>query len=41
MARAGSVVEGRVAKGGGIGIAWLDGPGEVACGNGIGMAWLV
>ena len=41
MAGAGSVVEGRVAEGDDIGIAWLDGPGEVACGNGIGMAWLV
>ena len=35
------MVAGRVAEGGGIGIAWLDGPGRVDDSNGIGVTWLV
>ena len=35
------MVAGRVAEGGGIGIAWLDGPGRVAGSEGMELARLV
>ena len=41
VAGVGSVVVGRVAEGGDIGIAWLDGPGRVAGSDGMDVAWLV